>query len=81
MVTTISNYSLLQISHAPSTCLQAFVFNKSQTFYECCNLKSLLMYLNSQLELLSQQQFINIISTHSTAGSLNIITALRLIQI
>ena len=32
---------LLQISHAPT-----FLFNNSLTFYKCCNLKSLLIYLN-----------------------------------
>ena len=43
MFTCLLTYLLkLQISHAPSTYLHAFLFNKSQTFYKSCNLKSLL---------------------------------------
>ena len=43
MFTCLLTYLLkLQISHAPSTYLHAFLFNKSETFYKSCNLKSLL---------------------------------------
>ena len=43
MFTCLLTYLLkLQISHAPSTYLHAFLCNKCQTFYKSCNLKSLL---------------------------------------
>ena len=53
MFTCLLTYLLkLQISHAPSTYLHAFLFNKSQTFYKSCNLKSL---LPSILKFLTKQ--------------------------
>ena len=43
MFTCLLTYLLkLQISHAPSAYLHAFLFNKSETFHKSCNLKSLL---------------------------------------